>query len=59
MSASVTEETVETTTDEVDDIVNPWEISATKLTGVDYDKLIRMKHCSWREKKKAHDVLID
>lgn len=30
-----------TSVDEVDDVVNPWEISATKLTGIDYDKLIR------------------
>lgn len=44
MSASATEETVEQTTEEAEDIVNPWEISATKLTGVDYDKLIRRRN---------------
>jgi hypothetical protein len=42
MSFSVAEETLEKTIDEVDDIVNPWEVSTTSLKGIDYDKLIRM-----------------
>ena len=41
MSLSVAEEAIGKTTDEVEDVVNPWEISATKMTGIDYDKLIR------------------
>ncbi len=42
MSFPVAEEAVEKTIDEVDDIVNPWEVSTTSLKGIDYDKLIRM-----------------
>jgi hypothetical protein len=38
MSVPVKEETP----DEVEDIVNPWEVIGNKLTGIDYDKLIRM-----------------
>lgn len=41
MSFPVAEETIEKSIDEAEDVVNPWEISATKLTGIDYDKLIR------------------
>jgi tryptophanyl-tRNA synthetase len=36
MSVPVKEETP----DEVEDIVNPWEVIGNKLTGIDYDKLI-------------------
>ena len=42
MASSVAEETIEKTIDEVDDIVTPWDAVASKLTGIDYDKLIRM-----------------
>ena len=37
----VAEETVEKAIDEAEDIVTPWDAVATKLTGIDYDKLIR------------------
>jgi tryptophanyl-tRNA synthetase len=42
MSHPVAEENLEKSIDEVDDIVTPWDAIATKLTGIDYDKLIRM-----------------
>jgi len=42
MSFPVAEEALEKTIDDVDDIVNPWEVVGKKLTGIDYDKLIRM-----------------
>ncbi len=45
MSFPVAEETLEKSIDEVDDIVTPWDAIATKLTGIDYDKLIRMSFC--------------
>lgn len=32
---------VDETIDEAEDIVSPWDAVATKLTGIDYDKLIR------------------
>lgn len=42
MSFPVAEEAIEKTIEEVDDIVNPWEVVGKSLTGIDYDKLIRM-----------------
>lgn len=42
MSFPVAEEALENNIDAVDDIVNPWEVIGNKLTGIDYDKLIRM-----------------
>jgi hypothetical protein len=42
MSFPVEQEALEKTIDEVDDIVTPWEARGNKLTGIDYDKLIRM-----------------
>ena len=42
MSFPVAEEALEKTIDEVEDIVTPWDVEANKLTGIDYDKLIRM-----------------
>ena len=41
LSFLVAEETVEKTIDEAEDIVTPWDAVATKLTGIDYDKLTR------------------
>lgn len=41
MSFPVAEEAIEKTIEEVDDIVNPWEVVGKSLTGIDYDKLIR------------------
>ena len=41
MSFPVAEEAIEKTTDKVEDIVTPLDVVATKLTGIDYDKLIR------------------
>lgn len=42
MSFPVAEEAIEKTIDEVEDIVTPWDVLGNKLTGIDYDKLIRM-----------------
>ncbi len=41
LSFLVAEETLEKTIDEAKDIVTPWDAVATKLAGIDYDKLIR------------------
>ena len=34
------QEQIEQTNETDEDVVNPWEVKAESLTGVDYDKLI-------------------
>lgn len=41
LSFLIAEETVEKTIDEAEDVVTSWDAVATKLAGVDYDKLTR------------------
>ncbi|CAF1652777.1 unnamed protein product, partial [Adineta ricciae] len=41
MSFPVAEEAIQNTTEEVEDIVDPWNVASTSDKGIDYDKLIR------------------